>query len=125
MAENDNLPAGTGMRGEVGSQCEAVLVYSTFPDLEAAERAGQSLIARKLAGCINILPGMVAIYAWKGAVERAQEAVLIAKTAPDTVEACMAAIVEGHPYEIPAILVLPVLAGSAAYLDWIIGATRT
>ncbi len=125
MAENDKPSAGAGVRGQAGAQCEVVMVYTTFPSLETAESVGQTLIARKLAGCINILPGMVSIYAWQGAVERAEEAVLIAKTASGRAAACMAAIIAEHPYETPAVLLLPVAAGSAAYLDWILNGTRS
>ncbi len=125
MAENDKPSAGAGVRGQIEPQCEVVIVYTTFPGLEAAESMGQSLIARKLAGCINILPGMVSIYAWQGAVERSEEVVLIAKTASGRAAACMAAIIAGHPYETPAVLLLPIAAGSAAYLDWILNGTRS
>ena len=124
MAENDKPSAGAGGRGQIEPQCEVVMVYTTLPSLEAAESMGQTLIVRKLAGCINILPGMVSIYAWQGAVERSEEAVLIAKTASDRAAACMSAIIAEHPYETPAVLLLPVVAGSAAYLDWILNGTR-
>lgn len=85
---------------------------------------GQSLVRQKLAGCINILPGMVSIYVWEGSLERAQEVVLIAKTAAASADACMAAILQGHPYDTPAILVLPVAAGSAAYVNWILAGSQ-
>lgn len=124
MAENDKPSAGAGVRGQIEPQCEVVMVYTTFPSLAAAESMGQSLITRKLAGCINILPGMVSIYAWQGTVERSEEAVLIAKTASDRAATCMSAIIAGHPYETPAVLLLPIAAGSAAYLDWILNGTR-
>ncbi len=124
MAENDKPSAGAQVRGQIAPQCEVVMVYTTFPSLETAESMGQTLIAGKLAGCINILPGMVSIYAWQGAVERSEEAVLIAKTASGRAAACMAAIIAGHPYETPAVLLLPIVAGSAAYLDWILNGTR-
>src|SRR5688572_30335810 len=45
---------------------KAVLVYSTFPSLEAAEAEGAKLVEQGLAACVNILPGMVSIYVWEG-----------------------------------------------------------
>lgn len=124
MAENDKPSASNAIKGRVAPQSEAVLVYTTFPSLQTAESAGRSLVTGRLAGCINILPAMVSLYFWDGKLERADEVVLIAKTAADRADACMAAIVAAHPYDTPAVLALPVAAGSAAYLDWIVSGTR-
>ena len=44
----------------------AVLVYTTFPSIGEAEQAGQALLERRLCACVNILPGMVSFYWWKG-----------------------------------------------------------
>ncbi|MCG5236226.1 divalent-cation tolerance protein CutA [Xanthobacter oligotrophicus] len=95
------------------------LVYTTFPSRDAAEEVARALVEARLVACANILPGMVSIFRWEGQVERADEVVMILKTtaarASDVVEAVRAR----HPYEIPAILVLPVEGGLAAYLGWI------
>lgn len=95
------------------------LVYTTFPSRDGAEEVARALVEARLVACANILPGMVSIYRWAGQVERADEVVMILKTtsarAPDVVEAVRAR----HPYEVPAILVLPVEGGLAAYLSWI------
>ena len=58
----------------------AVFVYTTWPSVVEAENAGRALIERKLAACVNILPGMISHYRWEGKVERAEEAVMIVKT---------------------------------------------
>lgn len=95
------------------------LVYTTFPSREAAEEVARPLVEARLVACANILPGMVSLYRWEGAIERADEVVMILKTtaarASDVVEAVRAR----HPYEVPAILILPVEGGLAAYLGWI------
>ena len=95
------------------------VVWSTYPDLAAAERAAGDLVERRLAACVAILPKIVSIYRWQGAVERSDEAVLLAKTRASTAETVMAALRATHPYELPALLVLPVAAASAAYGAWI------
>ena len=117
--ENNKPPAHGALSGTLPPDCAAVLVYTTFPDLAAAEQAGRALVEQGQAGCINILPGMISLYVWQGQLERAQEVVLIAKTTRQQAEACMAAILDAHPYETPAVLTLPVAAGATAYLDWI------
>ena len=48
-----------------------VLVYTTFPDEATALAVGEALVSEKLAACVNVIPGMTSVYAWKGAVERA------------------------------------------------------
>lgn len=101
-----------------------VLVYTTWPDAAAAEAAGRDLVTAKLAACVNILPGMISVYAWRGTIERAEEVVMIVKTAADQAAAVAGAIRSAHPYETPAILTLPVAGGDAAYLAWISAESR-
>ena len=119
MAENSKPAADTQLTGVVPADCAAVLVYTTFPDDASARSAGRILVEQQLAGCVNILPGMVSMYVWKGALEEANECVLIAKTTSERVQDCMRAILAAHPYETPAVLGIPVLAGAKGYLDWI------
>ena len=96
-----------------------VVVYSTFPEAASAERASADLVERRLAACVAVLPGMVSFYRWRGAVERADEVILLAKTRAALADPVMAAIAATHPYEVPALLVLPVASASAAYGAWI------
>ena len=58
----------------------AVFVYTTYPSLVEAERIGKALLERRLAACVNILPGMISHYWWQGAIERGEEVVMIVKT---------------------------------------------
>ena len=58
----------------------AVFVYTTWPTVPEAEEAGRKLVERRLAACVNILPGMISHYRWQGEVERGEEAVMIIKT---------------------------------------------
>lgn len=58
----------------------AVLVYTTWPSIVEAENAGRTMVERRLAACVNILPGMISHYWWEGKIERAEEAVMIVKT---------------------------------------------
>lgn len=95
------------------------LVYATFPSLEEAEAAARALVEARLAACANILPGMVSIYRWEGRIERADEVVLILKTTAARAAEVVEAVRRRHPYEVPAILVLPVEKGLPAFLAWI------
>jgi periplasmic divalent cation tolerance protein len=101
----------------------AMLVYTTYPSLGEAEQAGRAIVEKRLAACVNILPGMISHYWWQGALERGEEVVMILKTRASLVEHVQAAVRERHPYETPAILALPVETVDPAYHAWIVAET--
>ncbi len=70
----------------------AVFVYTTYPSIVEAEQAGRALVERRLCACVNILPGMVSLYWWQGAIERGDEVVMIIKTRASLAEAVRAAV---------------------------------
>jgi periplasmic divalent cation tolerance protein len=102
----------------------AVFVYTTYPSAVEAEKAGRALTEKALAACVNILPGMISLYRWEGAVERGEEAVMIIKTRASLAEAVRAAVKEMHPYATPAILVIPLESVDSAYLSWLLAETE-
>lgn len=106
-----------------GAEAGVCLVYTTFPSRESAETAGRAVVEAGLAACANVLPGMISHYRWKGAVERAEEVVMILKTRRALATRVGAEVQALHPYETPAILVLDVSTGSAPYLAWIASET--
>ncbi len=101
----------------------AVFVYTTYPSIVEAERAGRALIERRLCACVNILPGMISHYRWQGALERGEEVVMIIKTRASLAEQVGAAVKEMHSYATPAILVLPIESVDRGYLDWLMAET--
>lgn len=98
----------------------AVLVYTTWPSLVEAEAAGRGIMEKRLAACVNILPGMVSHYWWEGKIERAEEAVMIVKTRASLADPVAAMVKALHGYTTPAIMVLPVESADAAYYAWIV-----
>ncbi len=100
------------------------MIYTTFPDEVKAAEVAESLVRGGLVACANILPGARSIYLWQGRLERESEAVAIMKTPSARCPEAMAALRQRHPYETPAILVYPVVAGAAEYLAWIQAQTR-
>lgn len=100
------------------SDC-AIVVYATFPSLEAAEDAAGRLVDARLAACVNLIPGMVAIYRWQGERQRDSEVVMIAKSRASLAGQAVAAIREKHPYTNPAVVYWPLAGGSRDYLDWV------
>lgn len=96
-----------------------VLIYATFPSAEVAESIGGALVDQGLAACVNVLPGMTAIYVWEGKRQRDTEAVMIIKTRAELADRAIADVRKTHPYSNPALVVLPVIGGSADFLNWI------
>ena len=101
----------------------AVFVYTTWPATADAEAAGRTLVERRLAACVNILPGMISHYRWEGKVERAEEAVMIIKTRASLADAVSDAVKELHSYDTPAIVVLPLESVEKGYLGWLLAET--
>ena len=101
-----------------------VFVYTTYPSIVEAEQAGRELVQRRLCACVNILPGMVSLYWWEGAIERGEEVVMIVKTRAALAEAVRAAVRKLHSYTTPAILVLPIESVDPDYKDWLMAETE-
>ena len=98
---------------------ERIVVLSTVERAEDAERIGRELVERGLAACVNVVPGLVSIYWWKGEVQRAEERLLLIKTRAERFEALREALVALHPYEVPEVLALPIAGGHPPYLAWL------
>jgi len=119
--------------GEIGggaaprevSMERAVFVYTTYPSIVEAERAGRALVERRLCACVNIVPGMVSHYWWQGAIERGEEVVMIIKTRASLAEAVGAAVKDMHSYSTPAILVIPIESVDPDYHAWIVAETQS
>lgn len=98
---------------------DKIVVLSTCDsDMKAGEIA-RHLVERRLAACVNILPGARSVYRWKEQIEDAQELVLVIKSRRDLLPALRAEIEKIHSYEMPEVLALPVVDGSEAYLAWL------
>ncbi|HEV2626107.1 MAG TPA: divalent-cation tolerance protein CutA [Xanthobacteraceae bacterium] len=102
-----------------------VFVYTTYPSIVEAERIGRELVQRRLCACVNILPGMVSLYWWEGAIERGEEVVMIIKTRAALAEAVREAVRQLHSYSTPAILVLPIEGIDPNYNAWLMAETET
>ncbi|MEO6066268.1 MAG: divalent-cation tolerance protein CutA [Lysobacterales bacterium] len=97
----------------------AVLCLTTCPDREGALTLARVLIAEKFAACVNILPGVTSLYCWHGAIEQADEVQLFIKTTQSRVEALKVRWTGLHTYDVPELVVLDVVDGLPAYLEWV------
>ena len=95
-----------------------LIAYCTCPPEKAAEIA-RELVSRRVCACVNVLPGLLSLYTWKGRVEKDDESLLVIKTRADRFEALEKAVGEVHPYEVFELVASRVELGNEAYLRWI------
>lgn len=98
---------------------QALLILTNVPDEATATAIASMLVEKRLSACVNILPGVRAVYRWEGQIEQADEITLLAKTTSDRYAEAEAAIKALHPYDLPEIIAFPVAAGFPPYLKWI------
>ena len=97
-----------------------ILVMITAPSEGAARDIAQALLEKKLAACVNLVPGIRSLYTWDGAVNDDDEVLLIVKSRAALFEnQLVPAVQQLHPYDVPEIIAVPIMMGSQSYLDWI------
>jgi len=94
-------------------------VYTTVSNLKKARRLANSLVEEHLVACVNIIPKIESVYRWKDKIENAEEYILICKTIDKNVKKTIQMIKKLHEYELPDIIVLPIIGGLKDYLDYI------
>ena len=95
------------------------VVFVTVSSEEEGMKIARSLVARKLAACVNIVPGVRSVYRWKGEVKDDKELLLVVKTREGHLAHVVQAVKELHSYTVPETIALPILGGSEAYLGWL------
>lgn len=104
---------------------DQVLQVSTTTDSEEdAQRIAQSLVEQRVAACVQVVGPISSTYWWQGAVETAEEWLCLIKTRQELYPQLEKAIRAIHPYDVPEILAVPVVAGHEAYMDWVRVETR-
>jgi len=102
----------------------AIFVLTNLPDSESAFNLARDLVQLRLAACVNVLSPATSFYRWEGRLEQATEFPVLVKSTRERYEALERAIVERHPYDVPAIVCWPVERGLPAYIGWIEDETR-
>ncbi len=100
------------------------VVFISTPKGVPARRISQALLKARCAACVNIVPGIVSLYWWKGKMEKAEEALLVVKTRKSLLKKLIRLVKSIHPYSTPEIIALPIVSGFSPYLKWIKRETR-
>jgi periplasmic divalent cation tolerance protein len=102
----------------------AVVVLVTASSQEEALLIGRSVVGKKLAACVTVVPKVISIFEWEGKVCEEHEWLLVMKSDADVYDALEAEVKTLHGYEVPEILALSVVKGSSEYLAWVKAMTR-
>ena len=102
---------------------DILLVFTNLPDDASAERLTHLIIEARAAACVSRLAPCASTYRWKDNIETSIEVPLMIKTTRTAYPPLEKLIREAHPYELPAIVAIPVIAGLHSYLDWVSGET--
>jgi periplasmic divalent cation tolerance protein len=98
---------------------DKIVVLSTCGSAEEAEKIARALVEARLAACVNVLAGARSFYRWQGAIEYSAEWLLIIKTSRGRFDELSSELQRLHSYEVPEVVALPMVAGSANYLNWL------
>ncbi|HUZ23827.1 MAG TPA: divalent-cation tolerance protein CutA [Streptosporangiaceae bacterium] len=102
-----------------------VTVTTSVDDLSKAETLARGAVEARLAACAQVSDPVSSVYWWNGAVDSAREHVVTFKTTQAHGSALVEYIKKAHPYDVPEVLVAPVLSGNDAYLAWVAAETAT
>jgi periplasmic divalent cation tolerance protein len=98
---------------------DKIVVFVTCGNLKEAEQLAKSLVEKRLAACVNLLPGVSSWYWWENKVTQDQEILLVMKSSRPRFAELEKEVLRLHSYGVPEIIALPVVEGSANYLNWI------
>ena len=96
-----------------------IVVFSTCGSQDEAAQLARRLLEARLAACVNVIMQIRSYYWWQGKIEESGEWLLVVKTSRELFEQVQSVLEAAHSYELPEVLALPVVAGSANYLAWI------
>jgi periplasmic divalent cation tolerance protein len=98
---------------------DVFIVLTNCPDEASADRIARALVENRCAACVNRLAPVASTYRWQGEIEDATEIPLLIKCTRDRYPAVEELIRQLHPYTVPEIVAIPVVAGFAPYLRWV------
>ena len=98
---------------------DKIVVLSACGSAEEAQKLARHLVETRVAACVNVIPGVYSVFHWEGKVDETSEWMLIIKSTRARLEALKTELAKMHSYQVPEVIAIPIVDGSADYLDWI------
>ena len=98
---------------------EFIVVLVTATSKMEAQKISKVILNKRLAACVNIIPGLTSFFSWKGKIQKATELLLLIKTKKSLFKRLEKEVKAIHSYSVPELIALPILEGSKDYLDWL------
>ena len=96
-----------------------IQVMTTTDNKESSQKIAKMVIEKRLAACAQIIGPVISTYWWNDDINEDEEWLLVMKTVRDLYSDLEKTILNGHPYEVPEILAVPVIDGNKSYLEWL------
>jgi periplasmic divalent cation tolerance protein len=103
---------------------DEIVVLATASSCDEAAAIGRALIDERLAACVNIVPGVRSLFIWEGKTQDESETLLIMKSRLHLLEQLTERVKSLHSYSVPEVIALPIIGGSADYLNWLRESTK-
>lgn len=100
---------------------DKIVVLSACGSVEEAQRIARALLEKRLAACVNVVPGVRSVYRWKDAIQEEEEVLLFIKTSGALLEELKGEIERLHSYQVPEVVALSIVDGAERYLSWMNG----
>jgi periplasmic divalent cation tolerance protein len=95
------------------------VIFIATSNKKEAERLAGGLVKNKFAACVNLMDNITSVFWWEGKIDRASEVLLMVKSKKTKIPKIIKLVKSLHSYEVPEIVVLPIIAGEKKYLNWI------
>lgn len=94
------------------------VVLCTCPPGDAT-RIARTVLEERLVACVNVISGVKSLYWWQGDLQEDGETLLVLKTPASCYDSLERRLQEIHPYDVPEVLSLDVVAGAETYISWV------
>jgi periplasmic divalent cation tolerance protein len=98
---------------------DKIVVLSACGSAEEAKTLARHLVETRVAACVNVIPEVYSVFHWEGKVDEASEWMLVIKSTRGRLEALKAELRKMHTYSVPEVVAVPIVDGSAEYLEWV------
>jgi periplasmic divalent cation tolerance protein len=112
------------LKKKSGALSSPVIFFTTFSKADEADRFAQQVIAKRLASCVNVLPGIVSHYQWQGKIEKNPEILCLGKTTKKRFNELKQRIKNLHSYDTPELVSVKIADALPKYLEWLVASVE-